>query len=663
MRGGALPFGLAAAAVFLWWATREGGYAPTAWYPGALVFLVLVVAVVVLTPARRAISAGWPRRAIVLLAAFAAWSFLSIHWATVRGDAWDGANRTLLYVTVYSTFALLCWRARDAALVVGLFASGTAAIGVVVLATQGASGFIDGRLAEPTGYANANAALFLAAFWPAMALAARAEIHWAARGLMLATGGALIQLAVLAQSRGSVLAGTAALMVFVLLSAERLRAVLVLLPAAAVTFASLDPLLSVFASGTDTALREAVAREQLALALSTGALLALGAVIGLIDRPGRFASSRPLPRRRAALLAALAAAGAALLATAVVVTGLTRSSEQGEARSGVTSALGSSRFGGSLETGRFDMWRVAAQTVAEHPFLGVGADNFAVDFAEKRRIDEEPLYPHSLVLRAFSQTGLVGGALFLGFTGAALLAAVRRRRRSDAFTNAVSAGLIASAVYWLVHGSIDWFWEIPVLAAPALAFLGLASGLGEPSSARSSASLPGGVVIAILGVAAVGSYLLPGAAAYELERAVRAWPEAPARALSHLDRARRFNPLSERADIVAGTLAQRARQPDRARIAFERALERNASEWYAQLQLALLSAGQGRRAEALAELRRAAALNPREPAIDAATHGLFVGETARRELVLRLDRLAVRSPLGRRPVDCRPVLGIANRCA
>ena len=39
------------------------------------------------------------------------WSFLSIVWAQARGDAWDGANRALLYLTVFALFALLPWRA------------------------------------------------------------------------------------------------------------------------------------------------------------------------------------------------------------------------------------------------------------------------------------------------------------------------------------------------------------------------------------------------------------------------------------------------------------------------------------------------------------------------------------------------------------------------
>jgi tetratricopeptide (TPR) repeat protein len=149
----------------------------------------------------------------------------------------------------------------------------------------------------------------------------------------------------------------------------------------------------------------------------------------------------------------------------------------------------------------------------------------------------------------------------------------------------------------------------------------------------------------------VGSYTFPGLAALEVERAVQAWPEAPDRAFSRLEQARRFNPLSERPDVVAGALAQRADQPDRARIAFQRVLERNPDDWYAHLQLALLDAADGRRNEAISHLVRARSLNPREPALRDAEAALFAGALLRQRLVLRVDRLAVRSPLGRRPAD------------
>jgi O-antigen ligase len=632
-RAGALPFGLVAVATLLWWAAEEGGYAPTTWYPGALLFLALL-AVVAVSARRRARPAARTAAAIALLAAFTAWSFLSIAWAGVQGDAWDGANRTLLYAVVYATFALLAWRAPEAVVMLGLFAVGTAAIGGLALAMEGADAFNGNRLAAPTGYENASAALFLMAFWPAIALAARPEVHWAARSLLLAAGGLLLQLALLAQSRGSLLAGGIALIVLVAASRDRLRLVAVLLVVSAAVAATLVQLLDVVAAGSEAEVRQAVGAERVAVMLSTLGLLLLGAFVFAGRRRGMGEGWQLTSRGR---VVAVAAAGLVLVALCGAA---------------AASGLGDAPRPG-LETGRYDMWRVGAGEVADHPLLGVGVDNFAVDFVRERSTGEEPLYPHSLVLRAFSQTGLVGGALFLGFVAAALAAALPRRQEPDSLGGAIAAAALASGVYWLVHGSIDWLWEIPALGVSALAFLGLAASLARSApraAVRARArSVPVLAGAAALFVVAAGSLALPGLAAIELERGARAWPDSPSRALSHLERAHRLNPLSERADVVAGTLALRDGEADQALAAFRHALERNPHDWHVHLQLALLLEEDGRSPEALAHLERAGTLNPSEP------------------LVLRaaddLDPLAVRGPLGRRPVDCTPVLGLESRCS
>jgi O-Antigen ligase len=648
-RLGALPLGVVGVGVLLWWAAADGGYAPTVWYPGALVFLaVLLVAVAM---ARRATLPRGAALAIALLAAFGVWSFLSMGWADVKGDAWDGANRTLLYASVFAAFALPRWRPGQAASLLALFSVGAAAIGAGVLAWDGASAFEGDRLASPIEYANANAALFLVALWPAVALAARPEIHPLARGVLLAAAGVNLQLAILAQSRASLVAGSAVLVLHLLLAPARLRAVITLVPVAAVTLASLAPLLDVYASTSASELESAVARERHALAASAGVLLLAGVVIGVLDR--RRAGRGFAPRARGRLLAV-----AGLLAGALLVA---LAAGAGVAGVGEPAGGASTRFTGGLETGRYDLWRVATREGARHPFLGVGVDNFTVDHVRERERGEEPLYPHSVLLRTASQTGLVGAALFLGFLTAAVGAALRARREHDALGAAVaSAGMVAAA-YWLAHGSVDWLWEIPALTGPALASLGLACGL-EPARRprRPRRAAVAGVLAAATALAAA-SYALPALSAFEVERAVDAWPEEPEQAFSRLDRARRLNVFSERPDVIAGVLARRAGQPARERRAFLRALERNRHDWYVHLRLATVAAELGKPGEAVAHLRRARALNPRERAIGLVENAVRAGRPVDRQLDA-LDRLAVRSPLGRRPVTCRPVLGAGARC-
>ncbi len=58
---------------------------------------------------------------------------------------------------------------------------------------------------------------------------------------------------------------------------------------------------------------------------------------------------------------------------------------------------------------------------------------------------------------------------------------------------AVAAASVAtvSVLYWLIHGSLDWFWEFPALGGAAFAMLGLAAGLAAPPRDGAQAAAPG----------------------------------------------------------------------------------------------------------------------------------------------------------------------------
>ena len=467
----------------------------------------------------------------------------------MQGDAWDGANRTLLYAAVYATFALLCWRTPEAVLVLGLFALGTAAIGGLALATEGVEAFNGNRLAAPTGYENASAALFLMAFWPAVALAARPEVHWAARGLLLAAGGLLLQLALLAQSRGSLVAGACRPAGLVLASRDRLRLLAVLLLVSAAVAATLVPLLDIVAAGSEAEVRRAVGAERVAVALSTVALLP--------DRRARLLRRPDRPRSQGP--AAAHAPWAALWQSWQPVS---RSSLSALARRGDARRRTAPGPGDAVAT-TCGGWPPAKSPTI--PCSAWASTTSRSTSSASARTGEEPLYPHSLALRTFSQTGLVGGVLFLGFVAAALAAALPRRREPDSLRAAVAAASLAIR---------------RLLARPRLDRLAVgdprARGLrarlvwGWPPASRdrllakppANETRPAAMLAApqCSSLVAAGSLALPGLAAIELERGVRAWPDSPTRALSHLERAHRLNPLSERADVVAGTLAQRERR-------------------------------------------------------------------------------------------------------
>jgi tetratricopeptide (TPR) repeat protein len=225
-----------------------------------------------------------------------------------------------------------------------------------------------------------------------------------------------------------------------------------------------------------------------------------------------------------------------------------------------------------------------------------------------------------------------------------------RRGLAGGVAVAAAAAGLGAFVYWLVHGFADWFWEFPLLGGAAFAFLGLAAGLGRQHAAA-AAPLPRPARAALLGVgtvillAGLTSYAAPWLSAREVDRASSQWRQERDEAFERLDRARRLNPLSDRADLVAGAIAMRLEEFPRARAAFERTLTRNPYNWYAYLELAMIEALAGNRAAGLARIAAAEALNPTEPTLE-----IVHGWIAKRERVdpraiddLLLDRVESRT--------------------
>src|SRR3954465_15091923 len=179
---------LLAVAAFLVLVPLDGGQPVTRWVPAGLALLALLGVAALALP-----WTGWGARPVAVrvalgaLAAFTAWSFASIAWADDGGAALEGADRTLLYLVVFALFALWPQRPATAAWVLGLWTFGLGVIALLPLIRIGAVDdaatlFADDRLIEPIGYPNAEAATWLMPFWPAVALAASARVHWLVRG-------------------------------------------------------------------------------------------------------------------------------------------------------------------------------------------------------------------------------------------------------------------------------------------------------------------------------------------------------------------------------------------------------------------------------------------------------------------------------------------------
>jgi hypothetical protein len=500
--------GLLVVGLMLVWAVHDGGYDADTWYWGALVMLALFAAVLI---GRGPRSIRLPRACIVALVAFTlyvAWSYLSISWASSPGDALQGSNRALLYLLVFATMLILPWTVQAALIALLTFVLGVGVVAIVLLFRLAGADHVDallisGRLAAPTGYFNSTAALFTIEALTAIALAARRELPGLLRGALIGFACAGLQLAVVVQSRGWLFTLPLIAIVAIVVVRDRLRfAAAAVIPMLA-ALAPLRRLLHVYQAAPGTALDHAASRAGHSALLVCGLAFVAATLIfwGESLRPAR----QPNARRRRVLgaIAVLLAVGAAIVGGVAATHGdpLGFVSRQWNGFSHQEATHAGSHFN-DVGSGRYDFWRVGLDAFLDHPIGGLGQDNFVEYYVAHRRTGEEPAWTHSLEIRLLTHTGLVGFALFATFLAAAIAAAIRARRRPG-LSGALAGAALLPLVVWLIHGSLDWFWEIPALTAPALGFLAMAAALGaaEPPGAAGAhtAESPGAQISAGVG--------------------------------------------------------------------------------------------------------------------------------------------------------------------
>jgi hypothetical protein len=652
---------LAVVALLVYWAAHGGGYAPTTWEPSALVVLGLLAATVFGLGFARIRLTRASAIGLAALGLYVAWSYLSIAWAAAPGDALDGSNRTLLYGLLFALFAVLPWRSWTAGVTLTAFALGIGAVALVTLVRVGSSGdvagmFSDGRLVAPTDYVNATAAMFMVGSVVAIALGARGELPVALRAALLALATVSLQAAVLCESRGWLFTLPIVLVAALAIMRDRLRfALWALLPIAG-ALASLPALLDVFrrvdaatSSGTPAQVRTELidaGSHAVGIALPcAGVVLVVALLLALLDRRARISDRLIRNANRAAcgiaIVAAVAGVGVGLVAThGRPDRSIARYWDRSNGYK--YGASGGSRFA-LVGSDRPDFWRLSLRAFADHPVGGLGQDNWATYYLRDRRSGDQPRWTHSLELRLLAHTGLVGFALFATFLAGAGLQALRGRRRRDRLPVALAGTALLPVVVWLVHGSIDWLWEFPVLSGAALAFAALAGSLmnesapppaADPPERAESASrgadataprpsprrLPALVFtgLAVVGlVAAAVAIAFPYLADRQTNAATNEWRSDPAAAFTALDRAAELNPLSSRPGVTGGVIALELHRPAAAAARFDQAVARDPDNWFAYFGRGLAASAARDPAAARAAFARARVLDPGEPLVRA----------------------------------------------
>ena len=437
----------------------SGGFfdEPRLWAAGATWAVLGLLVLTERAPPLPSSSAG--RLAAGGLAALAVLTGLSLLWAPLAGPAHDDLQRLLLYLGAFAvgTVALRRPEGRLAEPVLGL---GAACVIAYALSERLLPGVVDlaqsatanGRLEQPLTYWNAVGALAALGLLTCARLAADVT-RPVALGAAAAAAGPVLGLGLyLTFSRGAIAAACAGLLALSLLTPTRRElgtSVVVLAAAALAALASelpgLDPLADAGAAG------------------GTGAGLAMLAILAVL---GAAAATVAVTRRRAAVEEAGLGVPPRLalgLAIVAVVAGAIALSSSGEDLGRVDS--GDAARLGTVESNRYEYWRVAADTFADHPLAGRGSGSFRVDWLRERDVHERVVDAHSLYAETAAELGLFGLAALAAFLGGVLLAGLAAARRLPA----EAAGPAAVVVAWSVHAGIDWHWEMPAVTLVALA--------------------------------------------------------------------------------------------------------------------------------------------------------------------------------------------------
>jgi O-antigen ligase len=190
-------------------------------------------------------------------------------------------------------------------------------------------------------------------------------------------------------------------------------------------------------------------------------LLAAGAQAELARRE-RTGELR-LPRRAPLIALVVICAGLAL----AIVVGAKESSRQ-------PLSVGATRYE-TLQSNRYEYWRVALRAFGDQPLRGVGAGGWAVYWLRYRHIKESARDAHSLPLQTLAELGLVGFLLLVAFLAGVGWAA----RDAMARAPALAAGPAAGFVVWLAHAPLDWDWEMPAVTLIAIGLAGALIALAD----------------------------------------------------------------------------------------------------------------------------------------------------------------------------------------
>jgi O-Antigen ligase/Tetratricopeptide repeat len=562
------------------------------------------------------------------LAAFAAWTGLSVLWAESNEKAFNEFDRVVLYLGVFALVVAASPRASIRRWLAGL-ALGLTSVGLLALtsalfpnafaAPQRLAQIFPGaesRLSYPVGYWNGLATLIAFALPLLLFFAAHGRSP-IVRGLALAPAPALVATVYLTSSRGGSIATVLAVVVFLACSGRRWTAAAAALLAAVGGAAAIAVLAarSELVDHPHTAPAAVGQGHSAALWISLICLVT-GAAYALLGR--LVPSPRPLRGAAAALVAGLLIA---LLAVGIVAARPVHRFEQFKQPPKASAVSVQEHLFSGAGNGRWQWWQSAVDEFQTRPLIGRGAGSFEAWWAQHGNLPFFVRDAHSLYLETLAELGIVGLALLVAFLLSVGATGVGRLHRVGGEERSAVAALLAAFVAFLFEAGIDWMWELTAVGVVMALIAGLLTGpatswaVAEPEPPLQTSSFR---VLRIAAVAAAMGLVIGEAIPLLTEMEVRRSQDAAesgdfSAAISDARGARSLQPWAASPYLQLALVEEEFGDLPAALDSIHRAIQRDDDDWRLWLVAARLETKAGNVDAARENLARARELNPRSP--------------------------------------------------
>lgn len=563
---------------------------------------------------------------LALLAAFVAWTALSLTWSeSFEKTAIDLAR----VATVLGVFALaIVSRDRGGsnhmveALAAGIFV--IAAVGL--LSWLHPSWFPDAaetgrfletgkeRLSYPLDYWNGLAALIGIGLPLMLVVACRAE-RILVRALAAAATPAMMLALLFTLSRGGIGAALLGLGIFLLLTNDRLTQLLTMV----LTGIGGGILVVVGLKSHDLAhgLNTAAAHSQgnRLLWITIAVCIVVGLVQAGLARAGRD-RERPawsrISRRQSLYALGTAVVVVVIALLAIGAPGKLSHAWDNFKQPSNHAEEGTGRLTSAGGENRYQFWSSAAREFESKPLTGTGSGTFQLWWTRDGDFAAPVVDTHNLYMQTLGELGLVGLALLVAFIVATLWTGVGRVLQAGGSKRPyLAAALAGSTVLWTTS-IFDWMWKIPIIPIATLLLVAVVVTAGDPEPEQRPALAPLGRIAVALGslvvIAAIAIPLASESLVRESQAKARAGDNTGA--LADARSAANVEPEAAAPHLQEALLLEAEGDFPEAQEEARKATERESTNWRTWLILSRIDAQRGEAEAALAAYRKARSLNP-----------------------------------------------------